>query len=237
MQTINEPVSEVLIASAAHDYQHWYGSVPNHNSSQVIMFSSGEIRQLYCGNPVDIWVTIPYPVFVRLTSRSPKDYHTSGLETYDFNCFAECVEDIMKMILLSQRCRDDITDYYRASLPLGIVLQPFNNKIKLRNEYRLFVYRCELVAVSAVDEPNDRLSVDDLLQLKQYVESLVDLHTSFTEYVADVSMTRGLIVFIEINPYRPDITDSFLFDWEENDADRQLLFPETTPSVPVYRYE
>lgn len=221
----------MLTPSAQYDYQHWYKLVPDHSLSQVIMLSTAELKQLRHDKPIDLLVTISYPVFVRLTSRSPKDCTS---EAYEYDCKAESMSDIMRMILLSQRCTDDIIDYYESDMPLGIVLQPFNHDIKLRKEYRLFIFNCNLVAVSAVTEPNDLLNEDDLRMLKSYIESLTDLHKHFTQYIADIAMCNHKFVFIEINPYCPAIVDGMLFNWEE---DKRLLFPESTPSIPLYRYD
>ncbi|CAK7995060.1 Hypothetical protein POVR1_LOCUS578 [uncultured virus] len=117
---------------------------------------------------------------------------------------------------------------------IGVVFQPFNPRITLSKELRLFVYYGNLVAVSAVDEPNDLITEDDLRKLQKYVLELEALNSSYPNYVADACLDSGEIIFIEINPYDPDITDSILFDWTD---DKDILFPRVAPTIPAYRFE
>jgi hypothetical protein len=60
------------------------------------------------------------------------------------------------------------------------------------------------------------------------------LNSSYHNYVADVCLDEGEIIFIEINPYNPEITDSVLFDWV---YDKEILFSEVAPTTPIYRFE
>jgi len=48
------------------------------------MLSNLELRDLDSGKVIDLKVEILYPVFVSLTSSSPKDYLHECV--YDFNC-------------------------------------------------------------------------------------------------------------------------------------------------------
>lgn len=207
----------------AYDYQHWYQLIPNRHHSEIVFLSSDEIKRILSGKSVDFTsVVIPYPVFIRLTSRSPKDCNP---DLYDFNCCAHSSSDVNEMIQKSNRCKEDLEEYLRDSSPIGVVFQPFIKKVKSSSEVRLFIYQENLVAVSAVDEPNNHLSDDQLRIIKSYITSLKELNQSFNNYVADLCfLSNDEIIFIEINPYDPEITESFLFDWED---DANILFPIT----------
>lgn len=207
--------------SKTYDYQHWYRLVPGHDSSKIIYLDNTDIG-------AQLNSITGYPLFIRLTSRSPKDYQS---EHYEFNCKANSLDDIVQMVNGSSRCQEDLKDYFEDNEPIGLVLQPFNDKISLKNEFRAFVYHKKLVAISAVTEPNNRLSDDDIMMVNDYINGL-ELNDKFNNYVADICV-NGSIIFIEINPYEPEITDSILFDWVD---DAEILFNDN-PGVPCYRFE
>jgi len=46
------------------------------------------------------------------------------------------LKDINNMIIGSSRCHEDLEDYKRAHMEIGIVLQPPNPQIALKNEFR-----------------------------------------------------------------------------------------------------
>ena len=139
------------------------------------------------------------------------------------------------MLHKSDRCKEDLKEYLLDKSPIGVVFQPFLQKLNLANEVRLFVYQGNLVAVSAIDEPNNHLDKEELLRIKSYVGNLTRLNRCYPNYVACLCVLGpDEIIFIEINPYDPDITESFLFDWEE---DINILFADVSPEVPAYRFE
>jgi hypothetical protein len=60
------------------------------------------------------------------------------------------------------------------------------------------------------------------------------LNSSYPNYVADICLDKEEIIFIEINPYDPEITDNILFDWVRN---KGILFSEVAPTISIYRFE
>lgn len=213
------------------DLQHWYELVPDHSDVVIVMLSRDVISKLINKEDVILVVTQEptYPAFIRLTSRSPKDLS----ENYDFDCKANCLSDAIRMLHASSRCQEDLQDYLDANLEIGLVIKPFDVRITLANELRVFVYKGKLVAVSAVDEPNNKVSENTLLKLREYIDGLHDLNAKFPSWVGDICHTDDSFIFIEVNPYDSTIVDSFLFDWDE---DKHILYNDDPPLLPSYRW-
>ena len=235
IKEVNSNMKMYKVPGGECDYQHWYQNIPGHEKSVVILLDEKEISHLIAYSSmrnIDVSsvitrlreVKFEFPWFVRLTSRSPKDIS---------DCKACSIEDGIKMICESQRTMEDLVSYLDSSEEIGIVIQPWNHMINPQEELRLFVHNNNLVAISAVDEPNKGLSSDDIELIKTYITKL---KINYTEYVADMCYIHSTheIIFIEVNPYNPEITDSILFEWE---VDKDILFSNEPNPTPVYRFE
>lgn len=167
---------------------------------------------------------LPFPWFVRLTSRSPKD---------SSDCKAVSAKQVLKLLCESERVREDIEDYGNDQDSIGIVLQPWNTAISVTEELRLFFFKKKLVAICPIDdELNCPLSDEDIDVIIHFFDQL---SFAFQNYIVDLCFYRNskTLTIIELNPYG-SLSDAMAFDWE---TDKAILFPEEPPARPTFRQE
>jgi len=169
--------------------------------------------------------------FVRLSGHSPKDVNlplkvTSG-------------KDVMNLILRSGRSLIDLEMLRKFLIRAkyqNIILLPWNSEMSIEMEFRCFVFKGNLNAISQYDFSTayDSLQNKDIVQ--QIQDAIIHFHEQtvaavrFASYVFDVFLSPKsegdwYVKLIELNPFGGDLSSgSCLFDWEE---DKHILYNPT----------
>ncbi len=188
--------------------------------------------------------------FVRLSTRSGKDVakHDTDKQRCEQHSILKCnnAMDMFKQLVNSNRIQEDMRDK-KKNQQLYICIFPWISSIRPDNEYRCFIYQKQLVAVSRMLYDLDEPSKDKKNEIKERIEEFYATYMIYIPYdncIVDLCVNDDKIIFIEFNPYSKEITDSYLFDWE-NDSD--ILFPSRYSSEfedsdddelqTVYRYK
>lgn len=225
----------------SYDYHNWYQNIPEHQQSEIIWLHFDSISTIHENDTLssetiiviqkqidDSKLLLPLPWFIRMTSRSPKD-------TSDCKCNNK--NDMLQILLQSSRVVDDIITYFENDEQIGIVIQSWNNKINILDEYRLFIYDQTIVAIcpyySFDDTDNftgktrNEIHDTDILNITSYINNI---SVPYNKCVIDLYYKNiHDIHLIEINPYGK-LTDSVCFDW---DYDKDILY---TVHNTVIRY-
>jgi hypothetical protein len=165
-------------------------------------------------------------VFVRLSTRSPKDSpHTN-------RCMSG--EDVFNLLFSSQRVHNDLLNFKNVK----IVLIPYR-KFHDYNELRVFVFKGKPVAITRCVRAYTRLETIDRTELEKMIHTLVSAFNSTaistmydSTYIVDIEVEYNKIHVVELNPYfKHGSTSAGDFDW---DADANILF-DPSPSRIVFR--
>ncbi|QEH36551.1 hypothetical protein OJF2_51350 [Aquisphaera giovannonii] len=166
----------------------------------------------------------PDGCFVRLSSRSPKDFYYPGIPRLKTG------EEVTNALLGSMRILDDLTEYRYADAACYLLLREFRS-IPAHEEFRCFIREGRIAGVSQYQYRDffpeliaDRDSV--AARCFAFLESILPkLHVQ--NIVVDVWLGETPLL-IEINPY--GLSDPCLLDYAELEtADRLFRLVEKQP--------
>jgi hypothetical protein len=155
---------------------------------------------------------------------------------------AMCVrrgQDALELLVQSTQIHADLDEFLDASKVQAIIVRRWEPTIKPESEFRVFVHRGR---VSAISQYHDALYfkslVDDKVGLLRSIcaffsPALLKLceRLGLEAYVADVSATTSHAMLVDINQWG-SMTPPLLFDWS---LDRELLCCTDTAAPPVFR--
>ena len=141
----------------------------------------------------------PGPKFVRLNTRSPKDYISDPLRS---------AEDILHAITASMRTTDDIMRLHTSKQPIWLYVDSYNSCIQ-QKEYRCFIKDKHLIGITQYNlylEPDLQRVTNAIMTLIPQVLPAVPL----SQFVIDLWINSAYQArFLEINPY--GLSDPCLF--------------------------
>jgi hypothetical protein len=218
------------------NYERWYKPLKDSDKKYIprdvvfIKLSRDDMRDILAGKldkniklAIDNGIAkLDSDVFVRLSSRSPKD-----------SVFCKrCVDasDVERLLLSSQRIYNDVLSSIEYDYPSHIILMPYR-KIYEYNEARCFVYKgkCTAITQCVVNYENVRwnLNAKFYSELAEMCSDIRDI-CSIDTFVMDIEiMNDGGIKLIELNPFgREGSTGAMLFDWEKDNDILTNMFCE-----------
>jgi hypothetical protein len=165
--------------------------------------------------------------FIRLSSRSPKDV-LGGLRP------CSNASDVIKTLVRSNRVSNDLLWYlnYEIETPLYLHLIPWR-QCKNEKEFRCFVYKKKLVAVSHYYLLK-QFYIQNNYGLVNEIDRVIDAIKNeivYDDYVIDIEIDEENIHIIEFNPYGKDgTTSASLFNWTK---DEKILLNEDPKDICV----
>jgi hypothetical protein len=141
--------------------------------------------------------------FVRLNSVSPKD--VSDCKAHDLN-------EAIGLVLHSPRCRDVIKMSKEIDRPVILYGRQWKNMDG--NEFRVFVFEMEIVAISSIDEKPCGIKKEEIIKRCQALLELCKFSLPLPDVCMDVLLGKEDFV-IEFNSYGPwGNSSAELFDWK-----------------------
>ena len=196
-------------------------------------------------------------VFMRLSSRSPKDYHPHLIVA------SRSGQDIVNRLVCSGRSRACLREYLATpdpSRPMNVVLLPWDHAMACSLEFRCFVHHKKLNCISQYDpytvcrqlQPaasslllRDRIvffhdQIKDRVPYPSYVMDVVfkpsssSISSSSDEEQDPTDVSTLDCHLIEFNPFYADVSSgASLFDWER---DYTLMYEGlASDSPPIIR--
>lgn len=135
--------------------------------------------------------------------------------------------EAMALVLSSERVYSDMLDWDRFGEPEQLCLRAWDQSVTMDFEFRVFVYRDKITAISQYDH---YAYYPHLESIKQKIEASVrslwkKVHKALkiSSYVLDVAYdeSSGACIMIELSPFLP-CTGPALFSWS-NETDMQIL--------------
>lgn len=141
--------------------------------------------------------------FIRLNSRSPKDY------PWPFEVSATISgKEAVVILVNSMRIMDDLMEFkYVPEQPAYVALRQFNPSIRGENEFRCFVKDGELIAITHYDytKPTPEWVSGNAAELRGKIDAYFKDRLRPTLHVQtvvfDIAMVGEEFILIEINPY------------------------------------
>lgn len=179
------------------------------------------------------------PVFARLCGRSPKDsalridpateFPAEPQAQYEAMTEARRIAHrctsaraVMWTLLTSERVYADLLDVCEYGEPEQVVLRPWDERMRMRNEWRVFVRGGRVVAISQYDHYGyyGPRSADECAAIEaaivRAVEPLVRV-VGVPSLVCDFHVTATECILVELSPFRR-CTGPALFSWDELDT-------------------
>lgn len=149
------------------------------------------------------------PYFMKLNSCSPKDS--------PFGIKINSVDHIILSLVTSIRCNISLEkdkNHY-------IVLKPWREDINKKKEFRVFVFKSKITAVSQYHWFNycelDNLNLEDVYnKIDEFCMNIIkNINSKYDSFVIDVHLHNdNYIELIELNPWGP--SGSCLFEWKKD---------------------
>lgn len=178
--------------------------------------------------------------FIRLSGRSPKDFVTQLLNS------STCGDDIVKRLILSTRSLCCMKEFLKSDDPsksIAIIFIPWDNNLNSSLEFRCFVHKKKLTAISQYDCYHSFpmfANENFCFFIKEKIENFYDQIKAFIPYhscILDVMLkpkydTKGDLKFevdvkedrpdwrvhlLEFNPFFADVSSGAgLFEWGQD---------------------
>jgi len=164
--------------------------------------------------------------FVRLSSRSPKDFYFPGIPLLKSGA------EVTTALLGSMRILDDLMEYRYADTPCYLLLRQYH-AIPPEEEFRCFIRDREVVGITQYHYRDyfPQLDTDRGLildRIQQFLEYLVLPNLHIDTVVVDIWL-RADPLLIEINPY--GLSDPCLLSYPELETSAGLFrIVETDPA-------
>ena len=142
-------------------------------------------------NEIDVYIKENGPMFFKLSSISAKD---SYFKDDGPLLKATNAEKLFNVFVTSMRICEELED----EDDFAIILTPWNDKIKVNNEYRCFVFYGVCEAIAKLDESELTPRADKLV--RDYIKKHLHLFPSQTVALDLVVTDTDEIIFIEFNP-------------------------------------
>lgn len=136
-------------------------------------------------------------------------------------------QDAMSLLLTSERVYADMIDWLRFGEPEQIVLREWQDDLTMDNEFRLYVYKGAVTAISQYDhygyyphlESQREFLQSGLIELWRSIHA--ELGDETLSYVVDIGYlpSHDKFILIELSPFSP-CTGAALFSWSR---DKELL--------------
>eukprot|EP00455_Lapot_gusevi_P000682 TRINITY_DN1030_c0_g1_i1.p1 TRINITY_DN1030_c0_g1~~TRINITY_DN1030_c0_g1_i1.p1 ORF type:complete len:282 (-),score=38.47 TRINITY_DN1030_c0_g1_i1:175-1020(-) len=152
--------------------------------------------------------------------------------------------DATKLLTTSQRVFQDITNFFKFRQALGemnIILRSFVDHLPLDHEFRCYVHRKQITAISQYYVYQAFPALQDHDRVTRIRQMIIDFHDlikdamPFQSYVIDivVFVEQGYCQVVEINPFGAHLSSgSGLFNWV---TDHDLLYGKEVQSAPEIR--
>ena len=159
---------------------------------------------------------IGFPVFVKLSSRSPKDF--SELEHNN-------IRSVIRSLTNSMRIYEDLKGFVCQS-PIKVVAIREYKPIEKKSEFRCFSKNGKFVGMSQYFYKEEFGVMDHLEAAEEFAEKihkkLVDV-VGFRDFIFDIGyVSKGGWKLIELNPFH-ETTDPCLFDWKEDKFEKREI--------------
>ncbi len=163
-------------------------------------------------------------------------------------------QDILQLLLTSERVYADMLDWTKYGEPEQIVLREYNPEVRLDYEFRLFICHGKVTAISQYDHHayyphlDSTLSESNAQHIQELKEGLLTcwqvVHRVLTgtsneatmSYVADIAYLpqSKKYVLLEISPFSP-CTGAALFSWSHDRLLMEGKSDDPDMQYPVFR--
>ena len=158
-------------------------------TNNVKLLQTSEFLPLW--NEIGVCIKEHGPMFFKLSSISAKDSYFKSDEPL---LKATNAEKLFNVFVTSMRICEELED----EDDFAIILTPWNDKIKVNNEYRCFIFYGICEAIAKLDEGELTPKVDQLI--RNYIQKHLHLFPSQTVALDLVVTDADEIIFIEFNP-------------------------------------
>jgi len=150
---------------------------------------------------------IGYPVFVKLSSRSPKDYSTGPQKN---------IKDIIRTLCNSMRIYEDLRGFVCQS-PIKVVAIRSFKTIDKASEFRCLSKAGKFVGMSQYSyrEKFESIPLEEARSFAGIVHQELIKFIGFGDFIFDIGKTAKGWKLIELNPFDYE-TDPCLFDWKKD---------------------
>lgn len=143
------------------------------------------------------------------------------------NLMCGSAKEIMNLLLTSERVFADLLLALEAAKSendqwsTSIILRQWEPNLKQENEFRLFVQKNELKAISQYNpycfypNLNDNSRLENLKDMMARFVKKVDSKIEVDTYILDIGILGDHIKVIELNPFHPT-TSACMFSWQED---------------------
>lgn len=156
------------------------------------------------------------PVFVKLLSRSPKDW-LIDMETLKMNPINNAAE-LLNALGCSMRTFEDLVHLCKMNIENNIIIRPYID-IPPENEWRCFVKNNKVIGISQYHyQRKFDYSKEFITELPDriinFINDIVVPNILVSDFVVDLVIEQDKVVILETNPY--GLSDPCLYESYEN---------------------